>query len=195
MLRRSCLIVVFVVGYAGTAPAQQVPAAELSGGYSALVVYDYAFRAQNREETFPLGWYASITGNLSDFFGIEGEIGGSHKSVDDGLASTDVSILGFLIGPRLTFRDFESVVLFGHAMFGVMRFGGSVAIPGAINASDSLANFAVQVGGGADFYFVERVGLRLGFDYRQDFGEDPAQVQDSNQFRFNVGLVVPLGRR
>ena len=56
------LVCVAVLGFAASANAQGAPPAEFSAGWRLLNVPN-AFGSESK--TFPLGWYADVTGNLN----------------------------------------------------------------------------------------------------------------------------------
>jgi len=162
---------------AAPAFAQETPSFDVSGGYSFL-------RDQEVEENFH-GWVASVTGNLSPLLGITGEIGGNYKTVD--VIGTDVSLSvhSFLVGPRLAARTNPAFTPFVHVLDGAARGSASV-----LGQSESATDFALQPGGGVDFWVRENVGVRAGADYRRVFSEG----EGSNEFRFQLGIVLAVPR-
>jgi hypothetical protein len=165
------LAALFVLVLSAPAYAQNAPTFDVSGGYSFL----------RDEENFH-GWLASITGNVTPVFGITGEVGGNYKSIDN----VDVDLHSYMVGPRFASRQNPSVTPFVHVLFGGVRVGEEFA-----GLSDSTTEFALQPGAGVDFWANPNFGLRVGADYRRVFYEG----YGSNQFRFNVGVVLAGGRR
>jgi len=68
--------------------AQQTPAVDVSGSYSFL-------RDQEVEQNFH-GWLVSVAGNMNDWFGIVGEVGGNYKTVTILGTDLDLSVHSFL---------------------------------------------------------------------------------------------------
>lgn len=162
------LAALFVLALSTPVYAQDAPRFDVSGGYAFL-------RAE--EENFN-GWLASITGNLTPGFGITGEVGGHYQTFE----GEDFNMHSYLVGPRFSSRQNPSITPFVQVLFGGLRVGGDFG--------DST-EFALQPGGGVDFWTTPNVGIRVGADYRRVFFEDDG----SNQFRFNVGVVLAGGRR
>jgi opacity protein-like surface antigen len=174
---RHALIAVFLAATAGNAYAQETPAFDVSGGYSFL-------RDQSVEENFH-GWVASATGNFSPLFGITGEIGGNYKTVQ--ILGTDLnfSVHSYMAGPRFTARGSAGFTPFAQLLVGAARASGSV-----LGFSASGTEFAMQPGGGVDFWLQPNVGIRAGGDYRRIFAEEGA-----DEFRFHFDIVLAGGSR
>jgi hypothetical protein len=157
----------------------QGPRVEISGGYSFL-------RDQDVEKNFH-GWVGSVAGNYNKWFGTEAEIGGNYKTTQLGGTDVDLSVHSFLGGPRFTVRTHEGLELipFAHFLIGSVRSNASV-----LGASASTWDFALQPGGGIDYWFRPKMAVRVGGDYRRIF----YQGAGANEFGFNVGIVLGLGR-
>lgn len=162
-----------------TAPtlAQQTPAVDISGGYSFL-------RDQEIETNFH-GWVASMAGNVNEWFGIVGEVGGNYRTLQAFDTDIDLSVHSFLAGPRFSGRGAQ-VTSFGQVLLGVAR-----ASAGVLGETASVTEFALQPGGGVDVWLRPNVGIRVGGDYRRIFAEGAG----TNEFRFHVGIVVAAGIR
>src|SRR5512146_3252119 len=78
----------------------EYPAAEVFGGYS--------YFRENPEEFNLNGWNASVTGNVTDWFGIEGDFSGHYGRMLDefGFAIPGVHINNYtvMVGPKLAYR-------------------------------------------------------------------------------------------
>jgi hypothetical protein len=168
-----------VVALASTSFAQSTPAFEGSFGYSFL----RNFNNFNRH-----GWVGSAMGNVNDWLGIKGEVGGNYS---DSIASDSHS---FLAGPQITFRSTPVVTPWAHFLLGVQRNQTGFRIltlsgPTAFLATATNSDFAMQSGGGIDYWFQPHLGLRLGADYRRAFRES----RDLNYFRLQAGIVFRFG--
>jgi len=169
-----------VVAMGSTCFAQST-AFEGSFGYSFL----RNFNNFNRH-----GWVGSAMGNVNDLLGIKGEVGGNYS---DSINSDSHS---FLAGPQITFRATPVVTPWAHFLVGVQRNQTIFPIltsPGtpAFLATGTNSDFALQPGGGIDYWFQPHLGLRLGADYRRVFREN----RDLNYFRLQAGLVFRFGTR
>jgi hypothetical protein len=170
-----------VVALGSTCFAQSTPAFEGSFGYSFL----RNFHNFNRH-----GWVGSAMGNVNDWVGIKGEVGGNYS---DSINSDSHS---FLAGPQFTLRSTSVVTPWAHFLVGVQRNQTSFRIftlpgPMAFLATGTNSDFAMQPGGGIDYWFQPRLGLRLGADYRRAFREN----RDQNYYRLQAGIVFRFGTR
>jgi len=178
-MRLSLMAVLLLLAVGAPAMAQDTPGVEISAGYAYM-------RDKELDESFPLGWYADIAGNLSPWLGLVGEVGGSYKRF------TDVD------GTRLTFSV--------HTLMGGVRLarrgGGATAyvqvLAGAARASisgggqsGSNTDLAVQPGVGFDVRVSDGMAVRIGGDFRRIYGEsDPGLGRPhSDEWRFIAGLV------
>lgn len=162
-----------------------VPAAEIFGGYS-------YFRAN--PEGFNLnGWNASVTGNLTEWFGIEGDFSGHYgRPTWSGVPIEGVELRSHsvLVGPRVTLRG-PGAEPFVHFLI-----GANVASTEDYGVSRSDSALAALIGAGLDIPVGRNLALRpFQVDYlatRYDVGGYPDERQ--NNFRFSAGVVFRLGR-
>lgn len=164
------LAALFVLTLAVPSFAQDPPAYDVSGSYSFL-------RDRTIEENLH-GWLAGFTGHVTPLLAIAGEVGGNYGSVSE----IDFSSHSFMVGPRLSARPSPTVTPFFHVLFGAERFS---------LLDESFTNFALQPGGGVDFFTTPTFAFRVGADYRRIFMDDDGR----NQFRFTVGVVLTGGAR
>jgi hypothetical protein len=169
-----------------TAVAQEeFPRAEVFGGYS-------YFRA-NPDEFNLHGWNASVAGNLTSWFGVEGDFSGHYGSPSVygfGIPMVDISSHTFMGGPKLTYRS-GAVAPFAHFLVGAAR-----AATGAYGLTVSDTALAAAVGGGIDINLNERIAIRaIQADYLMTrFQTGPAILfsgLDNRQdnFRLSAGIV------
>ncbi len=136
----------------GAVPSSaQTPRVEISGGYSFM-------HDQDRAEDFPAGWFASATGNITDWIGAVAEIGGHHREcrncergpfTSEMFRGTDrdLRVFTFMAGPRVATRAMSRVMPFAQFLLGGSHISGGVQFDGALTTG-----FAYQPGGGVDVY-------------------------------------------
>jgi len=171
------------------------PRAEVFGGYS-------YFRA-NPDKLNLNGWEASVAGNITNWFGVEGDFSGhygSPKIFGFDVPFVDVSSHTFMAGPRLTYRS-EKVTPFAHFLIGAARASTSTNIEGfGVSTSDTA--LATVVGGGIDINLNDTIAIRaVQADYVMTRFKPGPQIAFSgldnhqNNFRFAAGIVIKLGNR
>lgn len=111
--------------------AQEVPSAEVYGGYQLLY---------NEGESVH-GFTAAFEKNVTSVVGIVGDFGFANDATDSGAEA-----YSFTGGPRFSFRT-DKVKPFGHALFGLYRLAGS-------------SDFLMMFGGGVDFPLSDSVSIR-----------------------------------
>lgn len=179
---------------AGTKPARaQGTATELSAGWRVLHVED---------ETFLKGWYADVVGNITDTFGVVGEVGGHYKTVEEtevfgsvqAKVSASARVHTFMGGVRFTARQNPRLFPFAQALFGLAHGAvdveGSTTIGGqtfTVDESESSSDMAVDLGGGVNILITNGMGLRLAGSYLRILEEDAG-----NAARFAIGLTFPF---
>src|SRR4029453_18954068 len=92
--------------------------------------------------------------------------------------------LSFMAGPHVSMRPSDRVTIFGQVLFGGVR--GTVGI---LDQTQSRTDFALQPGGGADFWISRTIGIRAGADYRRITAVESLVTQ----LRFHVGMVIGGG--
>ncbi len=165
---------VLLLGSLKAAEAQvETPKFQVSGGYAFL--HDLGDEGQS----LPLGWDASVAANLTDSFGVVGDLGGNYKSE----AGVSFNVHSFLGGVRYSFRR-EGLTPYVEGLAGMVRGGAS---SGGVSASSW--DFGVQAGGGLNYRVKDNLSLRGGVDFRNIFIEGGS----SQQFRLVVGVTFGLG--
>ena len=159
------------------------PKAEVFGGYS-------YFRAN--PERFNLnGWNASVTGNLTHWFGIEGDFSGHYgKPTYYGvpIEGIDIDSHTFMGGPRLSFRSGRATS-FTHFLIGVARAGTS-----DFGYSTSDFALATVIGGGIDININKNIAVRpFQADYLMTRFDPYNYGEYQNNFRFSAGIVFKFG--
>lgn len=173
--------------FGSTSFGQSTPVVEASFGYSFL-----------RQE-FNLnrhGWIASTAGNVNNWFGVKGEVGGSYTD------HVNSNVHSFLAGPQFTARGKPAMTPWAHFLLGVTRtqrgfptffFGQPPGQPvvGFVPATDS--DFAIQPGAGIDFWLQPNFGIRFGGDYRRSFRGN--RLNDRDYGRLHAGIVFRIGSK
>jgi opacity protein-like surface antigen len=166
---------------------------EFSGGWRLL---------HFEEETFPLGWYADVLGNLTDSLGVVGEVSGQYKTIDETRmvgafpldVSTNLQIHSFMGGIRYSARQNPQIVPFGQALFGLVH--GSASVEGSatvggrtftVDESESDTDAALELGGGVNLRITDNITVRFAGSYFRVIEEDA-----SNSIAFAAGVVFPF---
>jgi opacity protein-like surface antigen len=166
---------------------------ELSAGWRLLNV---------EQETFTAGWYADVLGNITDAFGVVGEVGGHYKSFDETRfiagaqvqVSADARVHTFMGGARYTVRRNPRLTPFVQALVGLAHASvdveGSATVAGrtfSVDESESASDAAIELGGGVNIGVTDGIGLRLSGSYFRIFEDDAG-----NAVRFAAGVVFPF---
>lgn len=172
----SCLL--FILAPAAALAQQDYPRGEVFFGYS-------YFRAIAEEQNLN-GWEGSITGNLTSWFGIEGDFAGQYGTLKQFgfiIRGDHISQYTFMGGPRLSLRT-GIVTPFVHALIGGARAGEN-----DFGLRSSQFSMAAALGGGIDVDVSKYIAIRAGqADYvTTRFDSDLGNHQ--NDFRFSAGIV------
>ncbi len=169
----------------------EYPKAEIFGGYSLLRTNPDAMNLH--------GFNASVAGNVTRWFGVEGDFSGHYGSPNlfgFNLPFLDARSHTFMAGPKLTYHT-DTIAPFAHFLIGTSRVS-----TGAFGASMSDTALATVIGGGVDINVSHWMAIRViqadclttrfkagpqiffsGLDERQ------------NNFRLSAGFVLKLGSR
>ena len=158
------------------AKAQEVPNAEVFGGYS--------WSGGNFH-----GWNASLTGNINKRFGLVADFSG-HYGSELGLVRVDQHAHSFLFGPRVAFRG-KRLTPFVYGLFGATRFAESAVINGQ-HLSAVSNGFSLAVGGGLDVKVNDRIAIRA---FQLDYFRPIVNDEPNNRGRLAFGVVLRLGKK
>ena len=160
-----------------SSPAQQIPAADVSGGYS-------YFRIGGSGGVNLNGFSTSAAYNANDWFGVVGDLGVYHGSP----SGVGLTALTYTVGPRFTIRKSDKVVPFAQTLFGGSHVSASFG-----GFSGSANPFTYSFGGGAEVRLSNsgKVALRPEVEY---FGLR-ANGSTGNCVRISVGIVYRIGER
>ncbi len=138
------------------------------------------------------GFNASVTGNLSRYFGVKGDYAFHRKSfsIDTGVAAfptVDIkaNLHTFVGGVQIKDNSRETKVKpFAHVLAGVAHNRAESNTTG-FGFEDSETGFAAAIGGGVDFRLSDRVDLRaVQFDY------NPTRSGGDTGHNFRVGIGI-----
>jgi opacity protein-like surface antigen len=176
LLMVMCLLLLFT---ASKATAQEIPKAELFGGYS--------YAGGNFH-----GWNASVTGNVNGWLGLTADFSGHYGGSTEGDIFTEKQRANsYLFGPRVSFRKRKRVSPFVYALFGVSRLSVRETFMGqTFAASDS--GFGTAIGGGLDIRLNKRLALRA---FQLDYLRTNFFDETGHRGRLAFGLVLRLGQK
>jgi hypothetical protein len=172
-----CLLLVSL-GIVPSLRAQDIPAAEIFGGYSYLNIDTNGLGPRQSAQ----GWEAALTANITKVFAAEFDVTGAYKTISP-VSISDYSYVG---GIRANFRP-----AFVHALVGGDDLRGS-----AFGISASQQGLAALFGGGVEFRMSRSLSLQAGADYaltRHNIFGGPNYTQ--NNLRFSVGISFGFGNR
>jgi hypothetical protein len=177
-----CLFVVWLFP-CSRARAQEIPNAEIFGGYSYLNLDTNGLSSRQSAN----GWDASATFNVNRWVGVEADFAGYYKTI----TSVNVHDYSFAFGPRFSYRENRSTSIFAHALFGGDNLTGS-----AIGGSATQTGFAAIFGAGVEWKVrpASRWGVRVSGDYvlsRHDIVGAESFTQ--NNYRASVGVIYSFG--
>jgi len=171
----------------------QGSAGDISGGYRLI---------HGADQTFSLGWYADVLGNITDSFGVVGDVAGHYKSVDEteNVGGVQVNVSGnlrihtFMGGARLSWRRNPRITPFVQALVGLAHgsaeFEGSATVGGrtfTVDESETFSEFAADLGGGVNIRATDSMSVRVAGSWFRVVEEDA-----ENAFRFSLGVVFPF---
>jgi membrane-associated protease RseP (regulator of RpoE activity) len=157
--------------------AQDVPRAEIFGGYSYLNIDTNGL---TKRQNIPYGANLSFTGNVNPWIGAETNFAAYYKKI----LGVDVYDYSFVFGPRVYYKW-----AFFHVMFGMDDLVGK---GGGETASQSSP--AVAIGGGGIFKLSRHIGIEGSADYalsHHNILGGPGVTQ--NNFRSALGVVFTFG--
>lgn len=172
------LWVAFVLSFlAVSSQAQQIPAADVSGGYS-------YFRIGGTGGANLNGFSTSAAYNANEWFGLVGDLGVYHGSP----SGVGLTALTYTFGPRFSIRKSDKFVPFAQALVGGSHVSASFG-----GFSGSSNPFTFSVGGGAEVPLGSsgKVALRPEVDY---FGMR-SNGSMTNCVRIAIGIVYRIGQR
>jgi hypothetical protein len=182
-MKRFCWVVVVLLSVSGCLIAQELPKAEIFGGYS------FAPASVSGSTTLNVnGWNAAATGNINRLLGITVDFS-QHFGTSS--SSTDYQFRSFLVGPQFTYRKREKVTPFAHVLVGDARFGSRLN-PDVLNLRYHENCLALAAGGGVDVHLYSIVAVRL---IQVDYYITSFSKDRQNDLRLGFGIVLKFGQR
>ena len=224
-MKKMLFVAVIVVLISSTAIAQDFPKAEVFGGYSLAKVSGDAGDIIDLvgNELSPLGsastwlkmgFMGSVTFNINEYFGIEGNFSYHRDDVAELNASFDGESINakvkgdsfnFMAGPHVAYRENEMIAPFGHFLLGV----NSVKLCGectgslcedlpeeleVVDMTDRDASLAFAFGGGLDLNVSESFAIRaIEFDYILSNHGEGGYDFSVNYVTLSFGAVFKIG--
>ncbi len=191
-MQRRTWIVFLLLLLPWTLAAQDMPKAEIFGGYSHYwMPSDFAPDLgydRTTERASLNGWNAAAAINLIRWVGIEADFGGyygkaaatySHYFVVN--YARDFNVGTYLFGPRFSYRGDGRSTLFFHALFGM------VVLARLPIANSSRSSFCQAYGGGLDINLAKHMAIRV---MQADYVRSSLSSKGESNFRLSTGLVI-----
>jgi opacity protein-like surface antigen len=159
--------------------AQEIPRAELFGGYS--------WAGGNFH-----GFDTSVTGNVNRWFGVTANFSGHYGSERNGIFEEKQRALSYLFGPRFSLRKNKRVTPFVYALFGGVNFKATLFASGRRLGSASDTGFNMALGGGLDVKLNDHLAIRA---FQLDYLRPSFFGESHNRGRLAFGIVLRLGRK
>lgn len=171
-MNKAILVVVVLGVLLASVAAQDVPKAEVFGGYQ------FTHVSSGGDSVNFNGWNASVTGNVNKWFGITGDFSGAYKSE----SGASLHIYSYTFGPTISLKHDGTVNPFVHALF-----GGATASASLNGSGASTNGFTVMAGGGVDAKMSPRLAVRL---FQADWVYYHFEgVGESKNVRISTGIV------
>jgi hypothetical protein len=174
-------IVLFGLGWAAPAAAQDVPYVELSAGYNFMRFQPLTFASEGSSATpvnVPKGLYGEVAVNANHAVGFVGLLTNNQIAGD--------SLFTFMGGIRFSARGFARgpgrSIPFFHVLGGWMR----------TTTDQSYMDRSLQLGGGANITVSDHAGIRIEADYIRTFYPENV-VSGDNYIRFSIGAMYGFG--
>jgi hypothetical protein len=154
--------------------------AQTSTGGNVGLSYSFLRLLDEDDLNMPAGWLVSFAQPIGGSpVSIVGEAAGNYKTEFD----ETLRLHTFQGGVRVAARTNPNVTPFAQFLAGVMNIN--------CGCGESKNYFAIEPGGGVDFRVSDRVAFRVGASFPMAFNEG----ETGNSFRFQTGVVLPLGGR
>ena len=178
---------------------------EFFGGYSYLITDPEETGDPIDHQDNLDGFNVAATYNITKRFGITSDFSAhfakNTQNITGGTISFNSKSFNFFVGPQYKFTNKTRVTPFVHALAGISnnRFSYRATATGATTpaaeASLSITDFALAIGGGLDVRVNKRVSIRaFQIDYSPVFVQSRPQfgIDGNRRFdnvRFSIGIV------
>jgi opacity protein-like surface antigen len=177
----SCLAVVSLVAVSASAQ-ESAPKVDVFAGYS----YLQANPGVTGVDSFHLhGGNASAAYNITSWLGGVADFGG-YTNGNILNTHTSGTFSTYLFGPRVSYRHYSRITLFGQVLFGVAHANGA-----AFGTANTQNAFAMTAGGGVDYKLLEYFSVRpFQAEYLMTrFGEGTLGTRTQNNLRVSTGFL------
>lgn len=160
-----------------TMAQEETPRVEVFGGYS--------YAGGNFH-----GWNASVTGNVSRWFGVTADFSGYYGGASGPNFEERQSVHTYMVGPKISLRR-KRMTPFAYALFGGLRISSTATEFGQqFSASDTGSSIAL--GGGLDVRVNDRIAVRA---FQIDYLRANLFNEVSSRGRLSFGVVLRLGKQ
>ncbi len=181
-MRRCCHIMAVLLSVCGYLSAQELPKAEIFGGFF------YTRAGVSPSTTVNANGYGgSVTGNITRLLGITVEASQQFGSA----GSTDYEFRSFSVGPQFAYRKLEKFIPFVRFLIGDARYG-SHQNPDISNLRYHENTLSLDFGGGVDLKIHSIMAIRL---IQADYYSTGFSRNRHGDLRLGFGIVFRLGNR
>jgi hypothetical protein len=180
-MKKFLVFVVILLGFSAMAMAQELPRAEVYGGYAFFACDNAAFGVRGGSSCLYQGWNGSIKINGNKWIGFTADVGGYY---DRGVTGkVERNSYSFLVGPVVSVH-MGKVTTFYRALF-----GDAYVYPGLYWPYDN--SLAMALGGGVDVSINNRFSIRpVQLEYMPVKSGKPL----SDNLRFSAGFIYKFGK-
>ena len=199
-MSRAPLLIVAIIAVSNphVLSGQELPAAQVSAGYSylaspsAIIVYG----SDERGDASHSGWFAEAVGNITAHAGFVGQVSASYTTSTLSARAERAALraYSFLGGGRATSRCCGRVAPFGQVLAGKVRVNANVTRGGGNVSRYPSDYFALLFGGGADIRIgAGTAGLHVAADVvRISRGGGDGFGPSGNTWRLLIGITAPM---
>ncbi len=186
-------MLVLVLGATWSVAGQEVPAGEVSLGYS----YVHSNIVASSHGVNMQGGSGAFSFNVNKWFGVVGDFGGYHQGNVRG-TGFDVTVVTYLFGPRFSWRTNSPLTPFAQVLLGGGHAGGSLYTSSLATGLAPLGannGFAMTAGGGLDWRIHPHIAIRIfQAEYMRTQFSNGTNGQQNN-FRLTAGVAFRFGQR
>lgn len=183
----ACALLLLAGAVPGRAQMQSAswPAGDIELGYSYL--HDDNIGIADVSGSFPLGWLASGSYNLSPALGLVADASGHYKTEDivPGSGAGDLKLRIHALHGGVRFTGRGELRPYAQVLAGVTR--STLDTAGVATSSN---DFSLQPGVGLMFPLSESIGIGVGADYRIVFTD----VEKTKEIRAHAGIVFHVSQ-
>ena len=182
-MKKLMLVLVLLLGVSTAAVAQDVSNVDIFAGYS------FIHCGKNGDLKCNLhGWTATFDFNLNNNWAVTADLGGHYDFADNyDEGETRLKYYNYLVGPKYTIGDSETVRPYIHALYGFNHF-----MPFMPDYAKKV-NFVQAYGGGVDVKVNDKIWVRpVQLEW---FGIRNLDKVAGANVRFSAGVVLRIGQK